>query len=157
MKKIILPLFFCLFALGIMLASCNSKKSTSDVSDNTVTAVADSLIIIINSETVDSMLFIPNEGQPFQMDMADCKPLSEYLSKAVYDTTLNKSGIMMKMQAPDYTVVFYHKNKTADESDWLMIWKENGRTKFADEWYNLEESNRNHVYELLEKYNKPIQ
>jgi hypothetical protein len=139
-----------------MFTSCNFKKSAPDVSGDTTTVVADSLRIIINPEAVDSMLFIPNEGQPFRMDIADCKTLSEYLSKAVYDTTLNKSGIMMKMQAPDYTVIFYHKNKTADESDWLMIWKENGRTKFANEWYNLVESNRNSVYDLLGKYNEPV-
>lgn len=156
MKKIILPLFLCSLALTVLFTSCNFKKSTSNVSDNTMDVAADSLRITINPETVDSMLFIPNEGQSFRMDMADCKPLSEYLSSAVYDTTLNKSGIMMKMQAPNYTVVFYHKNKTADASDWLMIWKENGRTKFANEWYNLAENSRNKVYDLLEKYNNPI-
>ncbi len=156
MKKIVLPLFLSLFAFATMLISCNFKKSTPNVSEDTTVVTTDSLRIIINSEAVDSMLFIPIEGESFRMDMADSKPLSEYLSEAAYDTTLNKSGIMMKMQAPDYTVIFYHKNKSADESDWLMIWKENGRTKFANEWYNLAESNRNKVYDLLEKYNKPI-
>jgi hypothetical protein len=109
MKKIVLPLFLGLFALATMFISCNFKKTTSNVSGDVTAVTADSLRIIIHSKAVDSMLFIPIEGQPFQMDMADCKPLSEYLSKAVYDTTLNNSGIMLKMQAPDYTVVFYHK------------------------------------------------
>ncbi len=157
MKKIILPSLLCLVALAVMFVSCNFKKSTPNVSGDTTAVTADSLRIIIHSEAIDSILFIPIEGQPFRMDMADCKPLSEYLREAVYDTTLNNSGIMLKMQAPDYTVVFYHKNKSADESDWLMIWKENGRTKFANKWYNLAESSRNNVYDLLEKYNKPIQ
>ncbi len=157
MKKIILPLFLGGFVLTVIFTSCNFKKSASNASGDMEAVTADSLRIIINPEAIDSMLFIPHEGEPFLMDIADCKLLSKYLSEAIYDTTLNKSGIMMKMQTPDYTIVFYHKNKTADESDWLMIWKENGRTKFANEWYNLAESNRNSVYDLLEKYNKPIQ
>lgn len=156
MQKTILPLNLCLFALAVTLASCSFRKSATDVSGDTV-AVADSPGIIIDTEAADSMLFIPGEGQPLRMDPADCRPLSEYLSKAVYDTALNNSGIMMKMQAPDYTIVFYYKNKSADDSHWLMIWKENGRTKFADEWYYLTEDNRNSVYGLLEKYNKPVE
>jgi hypothetical protein len=156
MKKIILPLFLGLFVSATLLTSCNVKKSTSDVSGDTSAITADSLRIIINPEAVDSILFIPNEGQPFRMDMADCKLLSDYLSRAVYNTRLNQSGIMMKMQAPDYTITLYYKDKSEDESDWLMIWKEDGRAKFANKWYDLAESNRNNLYSLLEKYNKPI-
>ncbi len=154
MKKIILPLLPCLLVWAVISTSCNFKKPVSDASGDTATVTTDSLSLFINPETVDSMLFIPIDGQPFRMDMADCKPLTGYLQEAVCDTALNKSGIMMKLLAPDYPVVFFYQNKTADESDWLMIWKENGRSKFANKWYNLPESNRNSVFGLLEKYNK---
>ncbi len=152
MKKIILSLFPCLLIGAVLFTSCNLKKSTSEVSADTVAVITDSLSIVINPEAIDSMLFVPNDGQPFRMDMADCKPLAEYLKEAVYDTALNESGIMIKMQAPDYTVVLYYTDKTAEESDWLMIWKESGRTKLANIWYTLPESNRNSVYELFEKH-----
>ncbi|MDL2215112.1 hypothetical protein LJC00_02880 [Dysgonomonas sp. OttesenSCG-928-M03] len=153
MKKINLLFLSCFFVF--VLASCNSQKSSPDTSENVAAVVNDTIKrIVINAEVVDSMVFIPVDGQILQMDIADCKLLTEYLQDAVYDTELNQSGIMMKMQAPDYTVVFHYKGKGQDESDWLMIWNENGRTKFGNEWYYLGENTRDSVYKLLEKYNK---
>jgi len=133
--------------------SCKSEKNRSEnINENAQIASSDSVKSIIIDNTVDSMAFIPVDGEPIRMDQADYKPLSDYLHQAIYDTELNKSGIMLKMQAPDYTVVFYYKDKSPDQSDWLMIWKENGRTKFGNEWYSLNEKTRNNVYELLDKY-----
>ena len=88
------------------------------------------------------------------MEPADCKLLSGYLSQAEYDTKLNSGDIMIKMQAPDYTAVFHYKGKSSEQSDWLMIWNEDGRTKFANEWYYLSENTRNDVYKLFDKYVK---
>ena len=140
--------------LILMGVSCKSEKNRSEnIDENAQITSSDSVKnIIIMENAVDSMVFIPIEGEPIRMNQADCKPLSGYLHQAVYDTELNKSGIMLKMQAPDYTVVFYYKDKSPDQSDWLMIWKENGRTKFGNEWYYLNEKTRNNVYELLDKY-----
>ena len=152
MKKNVLSHFSCLFLLAAMTVSCNNKKLSSDIN-----STPDGEKIAINCGTVDSILFIPIDGSPILMNRADCKPLSEYLSTAVYDTILNRGDIMIKMQAPDYTAVFYYKGKSADESDWLMVWNENGRTKFRNKWYMLSEKNRDKVYSLLEKYNKPAE
>ncbi len=155
MKKVNILFLSFAFTAVLILVSCNSQKASSEAPETTVAVVNDTIKrITVNPQTIDSMVFIPIEGQTLRMDIADYKPLTEYLHDAVYDTELNQSGIMMKMQAPDYTVVFHYKGKGQDESDWLMIWNENGRTKFENEWYYLGEDTRDKVYELLEKYNK---
>jgi len=153
MKKIkafILPSVLVM-GMAFMGISCSQQKSTSkDVkasSENTKT-------INIDAVTVDSLVFIPLEGESVHMELSDYKLLSGYLSQAEYDTKLNSGDIMIKMQAPDYTVVFYYKGKSSDQNDWLMIWNEDGRTKFANEWYYLRENTRNDVYKLLDKYAK---
>jgi len=154
MKKYITFLLPCMLLLILTVLSCKSEKKPSDnMGENTPIVSSDSVkSITIKENTVDSMVFIPVEGEPIRMHLADCKPLSDYLHQAVYDTELNQSDMMIKMQAPDYTVVFYYKDKTSDNNDWLMIWKENGRTKFGNEWYFLSENTRSTVYELLDKY-----
>ena len=142
--------------LILMAVSCKSGKNSSENAgeDIQIESSCNEKSITIKVNAVDSMVFIPVEGEPDRMNQADCKPLSLYLHQAVYDKELNQSGVMIKMQAPDYTVVFYYKDKSPDQSDWLMIWKENGRTKFGNEWYYLSENTRDNVYELLDKYVK---
>jgi len=154
MKKSITLFLSCVFLLTLMAVSCKPGKNPSEnTGENTHIVSSDSVKnITIEENTVDSIVFIPVEGEPIRMVQSDCKPLSSYLHQAVYDTELNQSGIMIKMQVPDYTVVFYYKDKNPDQSDWLMIWKENGRTKFDNEWYYLNENTRSSIYELLDKY-----
>jgi len=154
MKKLVL--YIMPVMLAVMIISCNSKKASPDNPGDIVSVVSSDSVrrIIVDVNNIDSMVFIPVEGKPIRMDQADCKPLSDYLYQAVYDTELNKSDIMIKMQAPDYTVVFYYKDRSSDQNDWLMIWKENGRTKFSNEWYYLSENIRSNVYELLDEYAK---
>ena len=152
-KMLILP---GMLMLACMAISCGSQKRISGSSGEQTHAVSpeNTKTIIIDAAAVDSLVFIPLEGEPVRMEPADCKLLSEYLSLAEYDTRLNSGDIMIKMQAPDYTAVFYYKGKSPERSGRLMIWNENGRTKFADRWYYLGENTRSDVYKLFDKYAK---
>jgi len=149
-KVFILPSLL-IVVMAFMGISCSFKKGASK---DTKTTSEKMKTIDVDVATVDSLVFIPLEGEPIRMEPSDCKLLSGYLSRAEYDTKLNSGDIMIKMQAPDYTVVFYYKGKSSDQNDWLMVWNENGRTKFADEWYYLSENTRSDVYKLLGKHVK---
>ncbi|MCD8261154.1 MAG: hypothetical protein LUD15_06410 [Bacteroides sp.] len=57
---------------------------------------------------------------------------------------------MVKMVAPDYTVIFHYREKPQEEEDWLMIWKENERAKFRNKWYLISSGNRESISRMLE-------
>ena len=89
--------------LACMVISCGSQKRTSESSGEQTHAVSpeNTRTIIIDAAAVDSLVFIPLEGEPVRMEPADCKLLSEYLSLAEYDTRLNNVIMMVvKMVLP---------------------------------------------------------
>lgn len=155
MKKYLRHLSIYVFVLGSILTSCNSKKSAEAVpapAGISELAVEDSLKISIDVSKIDSMIRLFDSGATKAITNDDCILLGDMLSTAQYDTVFNNSDIMVKMQAPEYTVILYNKGKTLEENDWLMVWKENGRTKYKNKWYYLAEDKKDIVYNLLDKY-----
>lgn len=146
-----------ILVLGVMFASCDSKKAvqaeaeTQNVNMNG-SMVGDSTKIFIDASKVDSMVLILDNDLKNFIDQADFYSLADAVSTAEYDTHLNRGDIMMKMQAPDYTVIIYNAGKLSEESDWLMVWKEDGRTKFKNKWFYLSEDKKDVLYNLLDKY-----
>lgn len=146
------------FAVALVLATglfaCNSTKKESqstETSMNTVTPDSMKLRLIVADIDSMSVLFTENEKTAL-IDISDRTKLAELLSTARYDTVWNKGDIMVKMVAQDYTIISRYKNKSQDENGWLMIWKENGRTKFNNKWFFIPDENHLKVYELLDKY-----
>lgn len=142
MKKYLKHLSICMLALGVILTSCDSKKTVQTEGENEIANTSESIIsdstkIVIDVSKVDSMMLILDNDLKALIDKSDFAALAEAVSTAEYDTRLNSGDIMMKMQAPDYTIIIYNTGKSADESDWLMVWKENGRIKFKNKWFNL--------------------
>ena len=115
----------------------------------------DSTKLFMDVVQVDTMTLISKTGDTNQLiKEADFTTLSTSLLTARYDTVWNESGIMVKMVEPDYTVIVHYKGKSADNNDWLMIWKNNGRTKFKNKWFFIEGENREKVTNLLDNYTK---
>lgn len=155
MKKYLRHLSIYVFVLGSILTSCNSKKSEQSVpapAGISELAIEDSLKISIDVSKIDSMVRLFDSGATKAITNDDCISLGDMLSTAQYDTVFNNSDIMVKMQTPEYTVILYNKGKTLEENDWLMVWKENGRTKYKNKWYYLAEDKKDIVYNLLDKY-----
>lgn len=155
MKKYLKHFSICLLALGVVSTSCDSKKAMQTESENiniSKSQMNDSTQIFIDVSQIDSMMLILDNELKTAILNTDFTALADALSTATYDTYLNNSDIMIKMQAPDYTVIIYNTGKPADQSEWLMIWRENGRIKFKDKWYALAEDKRADVYKLLDKY-----
>ena len=150
MKKTLL-----IFALPLMalVIACNPTKKDIQTQTTTEIGQKDSMKIQIDVNTIDSMSVIFTENEKTALiDIPERERLAELLSTARYDTLWNKGDIMVKMVAPDYMIVSKYKNRSADENNWMMIWKENGRTKFNNKWFFISDQNQLKVYELLDKY-----
>lgn len=145
--------------LAIMIMTgvyaCNTNKSTQNeenIVDNKP-VIADSTKIQIDVALIDSIsvIFTDNDSMAI-IDKDDQPKIAEYMATAQYDTAWNDKGIMVKMVAPDYTLIIRHKGEEADKNDWLMMWKENGRTKFKNKWFFIADDRKEQVYQLLENY-----
>ncbi|PXV65047.1 hypothetical protein CLV62_10845 [Dysgonomonas alginatilytica] len=150
-------LFIYILTLGTIFISCDSKKAVQAEYEKeninaSETKINDSTKIFIDASKIDSMMLILDNDLKTVINNSDYITLADAVSTAEYDTRLNNSDIMIKMQAPDYTIIIYNTGKSNDESDWLMVWKENGRTKFKNKWYTLAEDKKADVYKLLDKY-----
>jgi len=142
------------FASAI-LSSCNSpaKKVESDKQGGTKAEVIDTMKMQFNTVNVDSMyLMFPDNNTKHIISDTDKEELGKYLAFSENDTLWNNSGIMVKMVAPDYTVISHYKDKPQDDNKWLMIWKKNGRTKYENKWYFLDEEKKNEIYRILDNY-----
>lgn len=142
---------------AIITGACNSNKATqSEVADTDSLSIGyDSTKLFIDVAQVDTMTLISKTGDTNQLiKEADFTTLSASLLTARYDTAWNESGIMVKMVEPDYTVIVHYKGKSADNNDWLMIWKDNGRTKFKNKWFFIEGENKDKITNLLDNYTK---
>ncbi|NDV96002.1 hypothetical protein D0T84_13925 [Dysgonomonas sp. 521] len=141
-----------LLLAGSLFACNQAKKDTQSAGDNTVVAV-DTMKMQFNTTGIDTMTVIfTGSDKKSLINEADKAELGKLLSQSVNDTLWNNSGIMVKMVAPDYTVISHYKGKEADNNSWLMIWKENGRAKFENKWYFLAEDKKNEIYQLIDKY-----
>ncbi|MFV0537901.1 MAG: hypothetical protein ACK5M3_11070 [Dysgonomonas sp.] len=150
MKKILLIFALPLVAFAI---ACNPTKKDAQIQAASGIEQKDSTKIQIDVNTIDSMSVIFTENEKTALiDISDREKLAELLSTARYDTLWNKGDIMVKMVAPDYMIISKYKNKSEDENNWMMIWKENGRTKYNDKWFFISDENQPKVYELLDKY-----
>lgn len=159
MRKTLLILVI-IATMGASLFSCSGRKVRSMNSESSTQKIMD----VMNAATkigfeidnIDSvkLLFAEEENDERVMLEADYADFANFLSTADYDTEWNDSGVMVKMATPDYTAIISYKNKPADDSDWLMVWKENGRVKFSGKWFFIAEDKREGLYTLLERYNK---
>lgn len=155
MKKYLKYLSVYVFALGVIFTSCDSRKAVqpnTEKDNERESIVSDSTRISIDATKVDSMTIIFDNDSKNSIDKSDFISLADAVLTAKYDTRLNSGDIMMKMQAPDYTVIIYNTGQSNEESDWLMVWNEDGRTKFKNQWYYLAEDKKEVAYKLLEKY-----
>jgi len=149
MKKTVFT-FAVIAVLAVFLSSCAGQRARR----STMKPMNDMTGISIRTDAIDTVkLMFAEEGSGETIMLkSDYAGFAGFLSTAVYDTAWNDSGIMVKMVTPDYTAIISYKGRNADENDWLMIWKENGRAKFRDKWFFIAENQREGLYALLEKY-----
>lgn len=139
--------------LATCLFACNQVKKDTQAADNNLVAAVDTMKMQLNTAGIDTMTVIFTDSDKKSLiNETDRAELGKLLSQSVNDTLWNNSGIMVKMVAPDYTVISHFKDKGADDNSWLMIWKESGRAKFENKWYFLPENKKNDIYQLIDKY-----
>lgn len=141
---------------AVMFIGCNANKSSQqDVESKASTVVYDSTYLYIDANEVDSawVLYTDDETRK-EISPSDMNRLSELLLTAKYDTVWNRGDIMFKMVAQDYTLILRGKGKTADEDEWVPLWKEEGRTKYKNKWFSIPAKEREEVYKLLDNYRK---
>lgn len=157
MKRTIL-IFMVIAVIAASLSSCAGRKAKSaNFESSTSTSMKgmnDTTRIEINAERIDAVKILFSEAGNYEavMSKSDYTDFADLLSTAAYDTAWNDTGIMIKMVAPDYTAIISYDEMPADGSDWLMLWKENGRAKFRGKWFFVAEDRRDRLYALLEKY-----
>ena len=148
-------LLFSLLFIGMI--ACGPKKvqnETAGKSDQQEIAY-DSTKIQIDMAKVDSMLLLyPDSNDQYIIGKDDQSVIAETMLTAVYDTAWNDKGIMVKMVAPDYTMVVKYKGQNSDENKWLMMWKEGGRAKYKDKWFLLDEEYKKTLFPILDSYKK---
>ncbi|MDR2956117.1 MAG: hypothetical protein LBV43_13655 [Prevotella sp.] len=143
------------FTLMMGMIACNTNKKVSNEEDSVdnKSAIADSTKIQIDIIAIDSMTVIFTEDDSRAIiNTDDQRKLAESMITARYDTAWNDKGIMVKMVAPDYTLIIQYKGKSADDNKWLMIWEEGGRAKYNNKWFLLADDQKETIYQLLEKY-----
>lgn len=152
--NILLRLTASVVFASVILSACNpSKKEASDKKEETKAEVTDTMKMQFNTVNLDSMyLMFPDKDEKYIIGDTDKNKLGEYFAFSVNDTLWNNSGIMVKMVAPDYTVISHYKDKPQDDNTWLMIWKESGRIKYDNKWYFADGQKKNEIYQILDSY-----
>lgn len=148
-KKI---LFYAIIICGLFsgFSACSSTKKEVKSGDE---QAIDTMRLQFNIANVDTMSVIfPESNDVFVINEKDKTELGKLIALSINDTLWNNSGIMVKMVAPDYTIVSHYKGQSADNNSWLMIWKENGRAKFENKWYFLDEAKKSSIYQILDAY-----
>lgn len=146
-------LFAALLLIGGMFACNTSKKSQQETEEKTSIEIADSTKIQIDAARIDTMTLVFTDDESRRIiNENDRKILADNMSTARYDTAWNDKDIMINMIAPDYTLIIQHKEESPDNNDWLMIWKENGRTKYKNKWFFIADDKKESIYQLLESY-----
>jgi len=139
-----------IISIAVFSACASSSKKTEE---GTKVDIIDTMKMQFSITDVDSMMLIfPDSNDQKLISDTDKTKLGETLSLSINDTLWNNSGIMVKMVAPDYTLISHYKGKSQDENSWLMIWKENGRAKYENKWYFLDESKKSNIYRILDSY-----
>lgn len=149
-----------IYFVGIVLAlaifsACTSlaKKEESQESEEIKAAIIDTMKMQFSVTDIDSMyLMFPDSNEKKLINDTDKAKLGETLALSVNDTLWNNSGIMVKMVAPDYTLISHYKGKSQDENSWLMIWKETSRAKFENKWYFLDGSKKDEIFRIMDSY-----
>ncbi len=139
----------------LILSACNvsAKKEEPLKGNQAKPALAETMKMPFDAAGIDSMnvLFSGNEKKKTVSDTDKAK-LGQALALSVNDTLWNNSGAVMKMAAPDYTVIAYYKGKPQDENSWIPVWKGSGKIMYKDKWYLLDESQKDGIYQILDNY-----
>ena len=146
----------------LVLSSCFSSgnkegdKNTLTTGVNPEVQAIDSTQLYVNLSEVDSVkiIFTDNEADNKFINEEEWGKLVELIQTAQYDTVWNNKDIMIKMVAPDYTLVIGYKNQSSDQDEWLMLWKDSGKVKFKNTWFVLEEEVTRELTGLFENYRK---
>lgn len=143
-----------ILALVCGIIACNPKKVQSEttIADKEET-VYDSTKIQIDMAKVDSMVLLyPDSNKPRIIVTDDQATVAESLLTAKYDTAWNDKGIMVKMMAPDYTVIISYKEAGIDDNDFVMMWNNNGRIKFRNKWFLINGDKKLLLSQIFDDY-----
>ena len=137
-------------SLPILLTACgysqhNSPANTSQSGEATMQHAIPSEMPELDH--IDVMQTASNTSYTLAAEQAPA--LFQHLSTAKYDTVWNQGDIMIKMVAPDYTLML--NNKGDKQNDVLMLWQESGKVKFRNVWFVLSADEMNSVIQMLNK------
>lgn len=144
-----------ILALAYGMIACNPKKVQHEATDaiDLEETVYDSTKIQIDMAKVDSMVLLyPDSNKPRIIVTDDQTTVAESLLTAKYDTAWNDKGIMVKMMAPDYTVIISYKEAGIDDNDFVMMWNNNGRIKFRNKWFLINGDKKLLLSQIFDDY-----
>lgn len=143
-----------IMAVGLISTGCsgNTKKTAGTVAGSAM-AVRDTMKIVLDTDMLDSVkiIFTDTDVTAGPVAKSDIRKMADALSYAEYDTHWNDSGIMVKMVAPDYTLLVYGSDLT-EGPDYMMVWKEGGRLKSHGKWFTLEAPYLSQLYTVIDSY-----
>lgn len=143
-----------LFSLIIMFGACNTKKKAESQNKET-TVKLDTTGLWIDVAKINSMriIYTDNELNPETfIREEDQLKIQRMMNTAIYDSIRNRSDIMIKMVAPEYTLIMAYKNKSADDNDWFMLWASDNYVKYKNTWYTVSNEIKEETVSLLESY-----
>ncbi|MBW3519648.1 hypothetical protein [Flavobacterium sp. NKUCC04_CG] len=126
--------------------SCSTAKPLSETEVSTKTTNPKKVKLNKPITTIDLRILNSDEVTVLPNDFST---IIDLLEKANYDKKWNKTGMMVKMKTPDYSL-----NLISDKSvsTTVFIWTEGNRVKMDDAWYLLNANNTAQLSAFLEKY-----
>lgn len=147
MQNYFRPVFvLAAFLSAITLQSCHTSKPVQDTAilaeqQHNKKVVFKKPITVIDLRILDSdeITVLPN----------DFPAITDLLQKAHYDKKWNKTGMMVKMKTPDYSLAI---SSNGAEPTTVFFWTEGGRIKVGDGWYLLKKEDSAQLSAFLSKY-----
>ncbi|MCC8198598.1 MAG: hypothetical protein LIP06_08520 [Tannerellaceae bacterium] len=132
--------------------SCSSKGNREK--ENPAVVIEENKKTEIDLFQVESMqvIYTDDESILSYLTENDRVRIGDWVKDAQYDEQWNDSNVMLKMIAPDYTLIIRYRDLSPEEDDWLMIWKNTGKIKFRNLWYIVGEEKAEEISRLLESY-----
>lgn len=148
-------LFIIVFVGGMVACGPKKTQPETNTASDMQEVLFDSAKIQIDIDRVDSMfLLFPDSNDQCIIAKDHQSAIAGSMLAAQYDTAWNDKGIMVKMVAPDYTIIIRYKENREENDDWLMMWKDGGMIKFKDKWFLLAGDKKETLYQIFDGYRK---
>ncbi len=139
-------LLFSVFVSTIVWQSCNTPKPLSETEITIQTTHPKKVKLHKPIATIDLRFLNSDEVTLLPNDFST---ITDLLEKAHYDKKWNKTGMMVKMKTPDYSLNLLSEKAVATM---VFIWTEGNRVKIDETWYLLNATDTSKLSTFLQKY-----